>query len=495
MDFLSTRNKEVKVKSSRAIFEGLSREGGLYVPGSFPKISQDDMEEMLDMSYEEKAAFILGKYLTDFSAEELEAFTDEAYADFEEGNPAPLVMVDSSTAMLELWHGPTCAFKDMALRLLPHLVLASAKAQKIKEKPLLMVATSGDTGKAALDAFAAVPETKVIVFYPTDGISNVQKLMMTTQEGDNVAAAGVKGNFDDCQKKVKELFRDPAFNLEVKKAGYFLTSANSINLGRLLPQIVYYFSAYLDLAAGEEICIGDKVNFAVPTGNFGNILAGYYACKMGLPANKFICASNSNNVLTDFFKTGVYDANRIFYKTKSPAMDILVSSNLERLIFEISGRDDNLTAERMDSLAKAGKYSITPKELAALKKIFYAAYVDDAQTLDALNNFFSGNDYLCDPHTATAICAYNEYLVETEDDETPVIILCTAHPYKFAGDVLAAIEPDAEADNDIECMNILKELSAMERPEEILSALRSEPKHTDVIERSEIGDYTLKFIK
>ena len=375
MDFISTRNARRTVSGIRAVVEGLSEEGGLFVPAFFPSVDGAEMEKMLDMTYPQRAAFIIGKYLPELAGE-LDSYTDKAYSRFD-GDAAPLVKLDDSLFMLELWHGPTHAFKDIALTLLPYLLTGSKKLLGEKERTLILVATSGDTGKAALEGFKDVPGTDVIVFYPGDGVSALQKLQMMTQTGGNVYVAGINGNFDDAQTAVKKIFTDGAVHKELEKNGYKLSSANSINFGRLVPQIAYYFSSYLDMVDGGEIEMGEKINFCVPSGNFGNILAGYYAKRMGLPVGRLICASNKNNVLTDFIRGGAYSADRQFYKTTSPSMDILISSNLERLLFELSGRNDKLTAARMAELKDKGAYSISAEELGLLKSEFWADWSDE----------------------------------------------------------------------------------------------------------------------
>ena len=354
MNFVSTRGAE-KVSGARAIVQGLAKDGGLFVPEKFPAVSREELEEMLAMDYPERASFVLHKYLDEYDGDELTAALKKAYAQFEGDDPAPLVKVENGMYVLELFHGPTCAFKDMALTVLPYLLRKGCDLCGIKEEILILVATSGDTGKAALEGFKDASGIKIITFYPDEGVSKMQKLQMCTQEGENVNVIAVKGNFDDCQTAVKRIFASEEYAKELKEKGVLLSSANSINFGRLAPQIAYYFSAYLDLVSSEQIQMGDKVNFTVPTGNFGNILAAYYAKQMGLPVGTLVCASNKNNVLTDFFEKGVYDSKRPFFKTMSPSMDILVSSNLERLLFEISGRNAKVTAERMKALSEKGQ--------------------------------------------------------------------------------------------------------------------------------------------
>ena len=363
MIFHSTRNSEVTLTSAQAITQGLAQDGGLFVPESFPTLTVSMLEDLSSLDYPHRAAAVMGMFLEDFSAEELEAFTAMAYGgQFDDPAVAPVRRVDENTAVLELWHGPTSAFKDMALQMLPLLLTASMKKTGEKRKACILTATSGDTGKAALEGFRDVPGTKIMVFYPKDGVSDVQALQMTSQEGDNVGVSAVYGNFDDAQAGVKKIFSDVEFRRELDAKGWFLSSANSINLGRLLPQVVYYVSAYCDMVASGMVRMGEAVNFCVPTGNFGNILAGFYAKKMGLPVKKLICASNANDVLTDFIRTGTYDRNRPFFTTISPSMDILVSSNLERMLFHLSDGDDGFVRKCMEGLSSEGRYSV-PEEL------------------------------------------------------------------------------------------------------------------------------------
>ena len=404
MYFVSTRGDE-KATGAEAIVRGLAGDGGLFVPEAFPEVSLGEIEQLVGMSYPERAAFVIGKYLGELGEEFLAEACKKAYSSFEGSDPAPLVRIDEGLYILELFHGPTCAFKDMALTLLPHLLKRSCELTGVKEDILILAATSGDTGKAALEGFKDVAGTKVAVLYPDEGVSKMQRLQMCTQDGNNVFVAGVKGNFDDCQRAVKKLFASSDFNAALKEKGVLLSSANSINFGRLVPQIAYYFSAYADLVSSEQIAPGDEVDFSVPTGNFGDILAGWYAKKMGLPVRKLVCASNRNRVLTEFFAKGVYDAKRTFYRTMSPSMDILVSSNLERLLFEVSGRNAALTAERMKSLSERGSYEISGAELGLLEEDFFAAYAGEDETVEAMYEIFEEYGYPMDTHTGVAMYA------------------------------------------------------------------------------------------
>ena len=497
MQFISTRGEE-KVTGAEAIVKGIAADGGLFVPASFPAVSQEELESMLGMDYPERAAFILHKYLDEYDKDELLAALKKAYAQFEGGDAAPLVRVENGMYMLELFHGPTCAFKDMALTVLPYLLRKGCDLCGIKEKILILVATSGDTGKAALEGFKDADGIKIMVFYPDDGVSKMQKLQMCTQEGNNVNVVAVKGNFDDCQTGVKKIFGSAECKKKLAEKGYLLSSANSINFGRLAPQICYYFSAYCDLVTSDQIKMGDKVNFTGPTGNFGNILAGYYAKKMGLPVGTLVCASNKNNVLTDFWNKGTYDVKRPFYKTMSPSMDILVSSNLERLIFELSGRDAALTKERMASLAATGRYSLRAEELQKIRSEFYAAYAGEGDTVDCIYEFFDEYGYPMDTHTGVAMSVAQRYEEKMKKDNPkealpPMVVVSTASPYKFPQDVLYALTGNDVKDSfkGIKRINLL---TAMKVPE-ALKAIRYKPilfKQTTVPDK--MFDEVLKFV-
>ena len=442
MQYHSTRDKSISVSAAEAIKKGLSEEGGLFVPESFPKVELDEINALAQKSYTERAKFILGKYLTDFTAEELDKCVNSAYTKekFETDAIAPVYKLNNSVYFLELWHGPTCAFKDMALQILPHFMTTSMKKTNEDKEIVILVATSGDTGKAALEGFKDVNGTRIIVFYPENGTSEIQKLQMITQEGNNVSVAAVKGNFDDAQNGVKKIFTDAGYAELLSRNQFKLSSANSINWGRLVPQIVYYFSAYADLLANGEIECGDKINIVVPTGNFGNILASYYASKMGLPVNKFICASNENNVLTDFIRTGEYNKVREFHTTISPSMDILISSNLERFLYELTDRDDNQIREWMKALNTEGKYEITDSVKTRLQSMFWADCANDAETMAAIKKCAEEYDYVMDTHTAVGKYVYDKYVAETGDKETKTVIASTASPFKFNQSVLIALE-------------------------------------------------------
>ncbi len=490
MKYVSTRQKSTIVTSSEAIVKGLSVDGGLFVPNEFPQITEQELSQMQDMEYSERAAFVLSKFLSDFTIEELKEYTAKAYSRFYGDDPCPLVAVANNTYILELWHGPTCAFKDMALTLLPHLMVAARKKVGETNKTLILVATSGDTGKAALEGFKDVDGCEIIVFYPSEGVSDMQKLQMQTQEGNNVYVCGIKGNFDDAQSAVKVIFNDDNIKAELEKNGYKLSSANSINWGRLVPQIAYYVSSYVDLLASDEIKMGDKINFCVPSGNFGNILAGYYAMRMGVPINKLICASNKNRVLTDFFSSGKYDINREFYKTMSPSMDILISSNLERLLFEISGRDDKYVTSLMNDLKAKGFYEIDFAKLKENASNFEGGWSPEEMTMDTIENFYDEYDYLLDTHTAVAVDVYLDY----SKYNTKTVIVSTASPYKFPQDVYNALTGEFVEDS-IKAAEMLEEYTGVEIPEPLQGLQSRVVRFKDVIEKDKIKDAVLNAIK
>ena len=440
MQYVSTRNKNQKCSAAQAIAQGLAADGGLLTPEVLPKLSPNGLNTMAEMSYQQRAVFVMGSYLDDFTASELSAFASKAYGrdKFDVKEVAPVRQVDERTYCLELWHGPTCAFKDMALQMLPHLLSASLVKNEEGKSACILVATSGDTGKAALEGFKDVDKTRILVFYPKDGVSDIQKLQMQTQEGDNVGVCAVEGNFDDAQTGVKRLFSDPDLQETLAGRGYFFSSANSINWGRILPQIVYYVSAYCDLLREGRVQKGEPINICVPTGNFGNILSAYYAKQMGVPVNRLICASNQNNVLTDFIKTGVYDRNRPFYNTMSPSMDILISSNLERMLFEFTERDDEAVKGYMDALAAEGRYEVSEKVKKRLERTFAAGFCGDQETQLMIYKMWKTRSYLIDTHTAVAFYVLEQYRAET-GDQTPSLVVSTASPFKFCDNVLGAL--------------------------------------------------------
>lgn len=440
MNYVSTRGaikRENSVSSMYAVKTGLACDGGLFVPEDVPKLEYEDIESLCKLDYPHRACEILSRFLTDYDRGYLLESATVAYGeDRFKGGAAPLFKLDETRNILELWHGPTCAFKDMALQIMPRLLTGALEGTGENRSAFILVATSGDTGKAALEGYRDIDKIKITVFYPEDGVSRVQKLQMATQTGENVNVCAIKGNFDDAQNGVKKIFSDKEFAEKLDKNGYFLSSANSINWGRLAPQIVYYISAYCDLVNRGDIKIGDEINAAVPTGNFGNILAAYYAKLMGLPIAKLVCASNSNNILTDFLRTGTYDRNRKFFTTMSPSMDILISSNLERLLYLICGAEK--TAEYMSSLAKDGKYTVSPDCLAKIHETFDGYFCTEDETASTIRETFNKHGYLIDTHTAVGLKCANDYLEKTGDDRKTVIA-STASPYKFAVDVLEAL--------------------------------------------------------
>ena len=473
MSFFSTRGGACVV-ASKAILQGLAEDGGLFVPAMFPPVSPSQLTAMADMTYQQRASAVLRLFLEDYSVQEIDDALAKAYdpAKFDDARIAPVKTLDHNTHVLELFHGPTLAFKDMALQLLPHLVTLAARKNGEEREVSILVATSGDTGKAALEGFKDVHGTSCTVFYPMDGVSPVQQLQMTTTGGDNTHVIAVNGNFDDAQTGVKQLFASADFADAMNERGKALSSANSINFGRLVPQIVYYFSAYADLVKEGKIVPGDKINFVVPTGNFGNILAGYYARCMGLPIARLICASNRNNVLTEFFHTGIYDVRRTFFKTASPSMDILISSNLERLLYEAADRDGKLIATWMRQLKEGGTYAVGDQRMDWMNSIFSSGFADDRQTAQEIRRRFQQDHYLMDTHTAVASHVLHQYRMET-GDHTATVIVSTASPYKFAGDVLAAIAGEAPEDA-FACAEALEQASGLPVPEQV-SALRSLP--------------------
>lgn len=494
MRYLSTRDKTVRVHGAQAIAQGLSYDGGLFVPEVLPGLSAGQLQSLCAMNYRQRAVYIMGAFLQDFTSAELTNFTERAYSPQGFNTPAvaPLQKLTEDKWFLELWHGPTSAFKDMALQMLPHLLTAALEKTGERRQACILVATSGDTGKAALEGFADVEQTKILVFYPKDGVSTVQEMQMVTQEGDNVGVLGVHGNFDDAQGGVKQIFGDRALAQELSDRGYFLSSANSINWGRLLPQIVYYVSAYCDLVNSRRIVIGDKVNFAVPTGNFGNILAGFYAKQMGLPVGKLICASNANNVLTEFIQTGTYDRNRPFHTTISPSMDILVSSNLERLLFALSNGDDKQTAGYMQELAETGKYTVTQKIKTALDQTFWADFCDDQRTKETLAQVFESTGYLMDTHTAVAYDVLGKYQTAT-GDTTSAVVVSTASPYKFADSVLDALGQRGDAEG-LALIDRLAEVTGTVPPQPLADLNGKRPRFDAVVEKDGMLDAVQAFL-
>ena len=488
MDLLysSTRNSEKKITASQAILKGLADDGGLFVPESIPALDVS-IEELSKMSYQQVAYEVMKLFLTDFTEEELKNCINRAYdSKFDTTEIAPLKFADGAY-YLELFHGSTIAFKDMALSILPHLLITSAKKNNVKNEIVILTATSGDTGKAAMAGFADVEGTQIIVFYPKNGVSPIQEKQMLTQKGANTHVVGIHGNFDQAQSAVKAMFNDKALAETMDAAGYQFSSANSINIGRLVPQIVYYVYAYSKLFAQGAVAKDEKINIVVPTGNFGNILAAFYAKNMGLPVAKLICASNANNVLTDFIKTGIYDRNRPFHTTISPSMDILISSNLERLLYHLSGSDDAQIREWFGSLSKTGRYEVTDEVKKAIADEFYAGCCDDEQTKACIKEIYDEYSYTCDTHTAVAVKVYKDYAAAT-GDKTKTVIASTASPYKFSGSVLAAIGKDTNAD-EFGLVDELAEVSKIPVPASLAALKDKEVRFTKVIDKADMKDY------
>lgn len=494
MHYQSTRDKSISLKSAQAIAQGLSRDGGLFVPENIPFLTEEQVGQLVGTSYVERAVYIMKLFLDDFSESELRAFASKAYGEqgFDHPGVAPVVKTDDKTSFLELWHGPTSAFKDMALQMLPHFLSAALVKTGETKDVCILVATSGDTGKAALDGFCDVPRTKIMVFYPEEGVSDVQRLQMTTQCGDNVGVCAVVGNFDDAQAGVKVIFSDEAMRETLAQNGYFLSSANSINWGRLLPQIVYYVSAYCDLISTGDIENGDAVNFCVPTGNFGNILAGFYAKKMGLPIKKLICASNSNDVLTEFIETGVYNKNRAFRTTISPSMDILVSSNLERLLYDLSGGDDTLIARYMKALAEDGVYTVSEEIKQQIDKDFGCGWCSDTETEETIRNVFKTHHYLIDTHTAVAFNVLNKYREKT-GDATKTVVVSTASPFKFCDSVLKALGNSVNL-SGIDLIDKLEEVSGVKAPMPLKELRGKTVRFDECVERDEMRAVVERFL-
>ena len=491
MLYNSTQNAKEVVSAAQAIAQGISKDGGLFVPQEFPKYDENTFKALLKTDYKGRAKKVFSDFLSDFTEEEISDCVEKAYTAQKFGgeNPAPISYcnLDGTTLnILELWHGPTCAFKDMALQILPHLLTKSLKKKYDGKTAVILVATSGDTGKAALEGFKDVDHTKIVVFYPVDGVSPMQKHQMNTQEGENVRVCAIKGNFDDAQTGVKKIFTTPSVAEKLAENNMLFSSANSINWGRLVPQIVYYVSAYCDMVENGSLKLGEEMNVVVPTGNFGNILAAYYAKEMGVPIKKLICASNSNNVLTDFLKSGTYNKNRDFSCTASPSMDILISSNLERLLFILSGYDAEKTAEYMRELSVDGKYSVDSDLYKKISDLFDAGCCDDNATKATINEIFKKYDYLCDTHTAVAVNVYEEYTKRTGDD-TPAVIASTANPYKFSASVLSAITDDIKSKDEFSMVEELFEKSKEPVPPQLATLKGKAPRFTRVSDKEDMA--------
>ena len=488
----STRNSEETATASEAILKGLTSDGGLFVPDSIPKLNVS-LEDLTQMSYQEIAYAVMKEFLTDFTEEELKTCINNAYdSKFDTEEIAVTKKVDGAY-YLELFHGATIAFKDMALSILPHLLVTSARKNNVKNEIVILTATSGDTGKAALAGFADVPGTKIIVFYPKSGVSPIQEKQMVTQKGDNTYVIGIKGNFDDAQTGVKKMFSNKELAKVMNDNGFQFSSANSINIGRLVPQVVYYVKAYADLLKQGALKAGEPMNVVVPTGNFGNILASYYAKQMGIPIGKFVCASNKNKVLFDFFETGKYDRNREFYVTTSPSMDILISSNLERMIYRIAGNDAKQCAKFMAALTKDGEYVITDAMKAELSE-FFGAFGSEEETAVKLKEVYDKEGYVMDTHTAVAAVAYDKYKAATGDDKTPTVIASTASPYKFTRSVMDAIDPAYDAEDDFELVDELNKVSKTAIPKAIEEIRTAPVLHDTVCETAGMEDEVKKIL-
>lgn len=489
--YKSTRNSDTTVTASQAILKGLAEDGGLFVPTMIPKLDAG-MDELAGMSYQETAYAVMKQYLTDFTEEELKSCIARAYDEkFDTEEIAPLKKEDG-VYYLELFHGATIAFKDMALSILPHLMTTAAKKNHISNEIVILTATSGDTGKAALAGFADVPGTRIVVFYPKSGVSPIQEKQMVTQKGDNTFVVGIRGNFDDAQTGVKKIFGDKDLEKEMASAGFQFSSANSINIGRLVPQIVYYVYAYAKLYAAGNIKNGEEINVVVPTGNFGNILAAYYAKNMGVPIRKLICASNENRVLYDFLGTGTYDRNREFILTISPSMDILISSNLERLLYRIAGEDDSKNRQMMEALVKDGRYEIT-EDMKEKLADFYGNYATEAETADEIARLYRKTGYVLDTHTAVASRVYRKYAEETGDTAVTVIA-STASPYKFTRSVMDAVDKKYDAMSDFELVDELNKISGVAVPRAIDEIRNAPVLHDTVVDAADMKDTVKKFL-
>ncbi len=493
MKYKSTRGRSAEVNAAEAIIKGIAPDGGLFVPCEMPHVTAEFVEGLVPLTYRERAARVLSLFLADYTTDEISGCIERAYGGgkFDTDKVAPIRDVGDTT-VLELWHGPTSAFKDMALQLLPQLMSVALKKTGEKREILILVATSGDTGKAALAGFADAEQIKIMVFYPDGGVSPIQRLQMVTQAGGNVSVVAVRGNFDDAQSGVKKIFGDKPFNDKLDAANVKLSSANSINWGRLVPQIVYYFSAYADMIGAGKIKNGDEVNYTVPTGNFGNILAGYYAKRMGLPVGRLICASNKNNVLTDFIRTGKYDKNREFYKTISPSMDILISSNLERLLYHVT--DADTVRGYMDALAAGGSYTVSSDVLAKIDETFWAGCDDDDATKAIIKSVYDENGYVLDTHTAVAWGVAHEYMNETHDAR-PMVVVSTASPYKFSASVLDALGVDVEGDDPFVALDALEKKNSVKAPKGLSSLRGAKVLHDKTCDKDAMENTVFDFVK
>lgn len=487
--YISTRGNHPQATASQAIKLGMVPSGGLFVPLEIPQISLERLEEIRGSSYLELAEIIVGLYLNDYSQKELSGLVTQAYqkANYGSEEVAPVYQLNENLYILELWHGPTAAFKDVALQLMPRLLAKAIQKTNTEKETIILVATSGDTGKAALEGFKNVARTKIIVFYPHGGVSKIQELQMTTTDGNNTFVVAVKGNFDDCQTEVKTIFGDEEFKELLAAEGYELSSANSINWGRLVPQIVYYFHSYLTLEAEKKIKIGEKINFIVPTGNFGNILAGWYAKAMGLPIGKLICASNDNKVLTDFFNSGIYDRRRTFHTTISPSMDILISSNLERFLFEMNGRDGMVLTKWMKELQEQGVFEIDKTTQEKMAENLWAGFATEKETIETIKSIYDTTGYTLDPHTAVGMKVYQDYQAKHQDINKTVLV-ATASPFKFATSVLKGIDGDYQVVDEFTVLDVLSEKAALPVHPGLLGLDKKEVLHQQIAEKEELRE-------
>ena len=497
MKYISTRDidKSVKINSAEAIKKGIADDGGLFMPCEIVKIDRNKLRQMQNMSYSELARDILSLYLTDYSAETLGKIANKAYSkeNFNK-SPAVLAKLDDKRYVLELYHGPTSAFKDMALQIMPLLLSEAFNITGERHDALILVATSGDTGKAALEGFKDIAKIDITVFYPKDGVSDIQKLQMDSQEGNNVNVCSVAGNFDDCQTGVKNIFNDEEIKKLLKEKNMFFSSANSINFGRLIPQVVYYFYAYLEMAKKGDINFGENIDVCVPTGNFGNIFAGYMAKEMGLPVDKLICASNKNDVLAEFFNTGVYNRNREFFTTMSPSMDILISSNLERLLYLLSGASEN--SGYMEKLKTEGKYTVSKDIKDKLDSNFVGMACDEQQTATAIKKAFDKYNYLIDTHTAVAFYCAEKYIADNNEKKNKMLIVSTASAYKFANDTYSALTgSNIEKDSDIKALEMLSEYTKTEIPAPLKQLKNKKIRFNNSVEITQMKDFVMDFIK
>ncbi len=490
MNYISTRGNSKAVSAAMAIKNGLAEDGGLYMPERIPSLTKEDLKELLTMDYPHRAHKILGMFLTDYDSDRLLAMCQQAYSPQRFGNDCAPVVKAGKLSFLELWHGPTCAFKDMALQLMPLLLSEALKITGETRTAQILVATSGDTGKAALEGFCDVDQIKIMVFYPVDGVSALQKKQMVTQKGDNVCVCAINGNFDDAQTAVKTIFSNREVAQSIQKNSFF-SSANSINWGRLVPQVAYYVSAYCDMVNSGEIALGEEINTCVPTGNFGDIFAGYIARCMGIPLAKLICASNTNKILCDFFATGTYDRRREFFTTTSPSMDILISSNLERMLYLVCGAKK--TAEYMNALKEKGVYSVSREELARLQEIYRGEWCNESETGETLRNLFETEHYLCDTHTSVAVACAKKYLADTEDDK-PMLVVSTASPYKFVNSVCRALGLQVSDANEFDSIELLMKHTQTQVPPSLARLKDLTPRFTECVEKEDILNRVLRFV-